>query len=40
MVGHVLEYHPPEALRAIARRWRNMVGIVAAEAFELMRSVC
>jgi LmbE family N-acetylglucosaminyl deacetylase len=33
--------HPrsPEALRAIARRWGSAVGVEAAEAFELVRSV-
>lgn len=33
--------HPrsPEALRAIARRWGSVVGLEAAEAFELVRSV-
>ena len=34
--------HPrsPEALQAIARRWGSAVGVEAAEAFELVRSVC
>jgi len=33
--------HPrsPEVLRAIARRWGSVVGLEAAEAFELVRSV-
>ena len=33
--------HPrsPEALRAIAQRWGSVVGLEAAEAFELVRSV-
>lgn len=33
--------HPrsPEALRAIARRWGSMVGLEAAEAFQLIRSI-
>lgn len=33
--------HPrsPEALRALARRWGSMVGLEAAEAFQLIRSV-
>jgi LmbE family N-acetylglucosaminyl deacetylase len=33
--------HPrsPEALRAIARRWGSVVGVPAAEAFELVRDV-
>ncbi len=33
--------HPrsPEALRAIARRWGSAVGLEAAEAFELVRSI-
>ena len=33
--------HPrsPEALRAIAKRWGSVVGLQAAEAFELVRSV-
>ena len=33
--------HPrsPEALRAIARRWGSVVGLEAAEAFQLIRSV-
>jgi LmbE family N-acetylglucosaminyl deacetylase len=33
--------HPrsPEALRAIARRWGSVVGVPAAEAFQLVRSV-
>ena len=33
--------HPrsPEALRAIARRWGSVVGVEAAEAFELVRQV-
>jgi LmbE family N-acetylglucosaminyl deacetylase len=33
--------HPrsPEALRAIAQRWGSVVGLQAAEAFELVRSV-
>lgn len=33
--------HPrsPEALRAIARRWGSMIGVEAAEAFQLIRSV-
>lgn len=33
--------HPrsPEALRAIAQRWGSVVGLEAAEAFELIRSV-
>lgn len=33
--------HPrsPEALRAIARRWGSMIGLEAAEAFELVRLV-
>lgn len=33
--------HPrsPEALRAIARRWGSVVGLQAAEAFELVRAV-
>ena len=33
--------HPrsPEALRAIARRWGSVVGVEAAEAFELIRTV-
>jgi LmbE family N-acetylglucosaminyl deacetylase len=30
---------PPEALRAIATRWGSVVGLQAAEAFELIRSV-
>lgn len=34
--------HPrsPEALRAMARRWGSVVGLEAAEAFELVRAVC
>ena len=34
--------HPrsPEALQAIARRWGSVVGLEAAEAFELLRLVC
>ena len=33
--------HPrsPEALRAIARRWGSVVGLEAAEAFELVRAI-
>lgn len=33
--------HPrsPEALRAIAKRWGSVVGVGAAEAFELIRSI-
>ncbi len=33
--------HPrsPEALRAIAQRWGSVVGLEAAEAFELVRSI-
>ncbi|MCJ7656088.1 MAG: PIG-L family deacetylase [Dehalococcoidia bacterium] len=33
--------HPrsPEALRAIARRWGSVVGLEAAEAFQLVRSI-
>lgn len=33
--------HPrsPEALRAIARRWGSVVGLEAAEAFQLIRSI-
>lgn len=33
--------HPrsPEALRAIAQRWGSVVGLVAAEAFELVRTI-
>jgi LmbE family N-acetylglucosaminyl deacetylase len=33
--------HPrsPEALRAVAKRWGSVVGLPAAEAFELVRSV-
>jgi LmbE family N-acetylglucosaminyl deacetylase len=33
--------HPrsPEALQAIARRWGSMVGLEAAEAFQLVRGV-
>lgn len=32
--------HPrsPEALRAAARRWGAMVGVAAAEAFDLVRT--
>ncbi len=34
--------HPrsPEALRAISQRWGSTVGLKAAEAFQLIRSVC
>ena len=33
--------HPrsPEVLRAIAERWGSVVGVEAAEGFELVRSV-
>ena len=33
--------HPrsPEVLRAIARRWGSVVGMKAAEAFELLRAI-
>jgi LmbE family N-acetylglucosaminyl deacetylase len=33
--------HPrsPEALRAIALRWGSVVGVQAAEAFELVREI-
>jgi len=31
--------HRPDALRAIARRWGSVVGVQAAEAFALIRSV-
>jgi LmbE family N-acetylglucosaminyl deacetylase len=33
--------HPrsPESLRAIAGRWGSVVGVAAAEAFELVRSI-
>ena len=31
--------HSTEALRAIARQWGSVVGVEAAEAFELIRSV-
>ena len=33
--------HPrsPEALRAIAQRWGSVVGLPAAEAFEVVRDI-
>ena len=37
--GHLPIPRSPEALRAIARRWGSAVGVEAAEAFELIRSV-